>query len=278
MDAQGAGTSTAVAEGIVYAVDHGATVINISVSGEYSGAYDSAVAYASAHDVPVVVAAGNNGATGNQALWPASSPGAIAVAALDRDGTVAAYSNTSGVADIAAPGSDIYGLDAKTGRYVSKSGTSMASPAVAASVALYRASHPGSTAVQVRQALAATADPAGDAAAYGAGVVDPYALVSDEVPTVTLSSLKVTRRQRITVRVVAFRAGSRVTVTETYRYPRKNVFISKTVALGSARVSRAGLATRLVTPVQSARSGTLTVRGTGADGRPMVISNAIKVG
>ncbi|MFI5934520.1 S8 family serine peptidase [Actinoplanes sp. NPDC051494] len=278
MDAQGAGTSTAVSDGIVYAVDHGATVINVSVSGEYSGAYDSAVAYASAHDVPVVVAAGNNGATGNQALWPASSPGAIAVAALDRDGTVASYSNTSGVADIAAPGTDIYGLDAKTGRYVAKSGTSMAAPAVAASVALYRATHPDSTVVQVRQALAATADAAGDAAAYGAGVVDPYALVSNEVPTVTVSSLTVTRRQRITVRVVAFEPGSRVTVTETYRYPRKNVFISKTVALGTARVSKAGVASRMVTPVQSARAGTLTVRGTGANGQPIRITNAIRVG
>jgi subtilisin family serine protease len=269
LDADGAGTSTAIADGIVYAVDHGATVINVSAAGDYSAVYDTAVAYATNHDVPVVVAAGNNGATGNRALWPASSPGAIAVGAIQQDGTVAPYSNTSGAARITAPGSGIYGLDAKSGGYVYKSGTSMASPLVAASVARYRAAHAGVTAVQVTQALTATAD---------AGVVDPYALVSGDVPTVTLSSLKVGKRARITVRATALRPGTTVTVTETYRYAKKSVFISKTVALGSARVSRAGAATRMVTPVQSAKSGTLSVRGTGADGQKIVVTNTINVG
>ncbi|GAA2481082.1 S8 family serine peptidase [Winogradskya humida] len=281
LDKDGAGTSTAIATGIVYAVDHGATVINISAAGDYSEVYDPAVAYATQHNVPVVVAAGNNGTTGNQALWPASSPGAIAVTAIDQNGTVAPYSNTSGVADIAAPGTGIYGLDAKTGRYIYKSGTSMASPEVAASVALYRATHPTSTSVQVRQALTATAQDAGEPgpdAQYGAGIVNPYALVSNNVPTVTISSLKVTKRTRITVHVAAFKPGTNVTVTETYRYPRKNIFISKTVALGTARVSRAGTATRLISPVQSAKTGTLTIRGTAADGTKITITNTIKVG
>ncbi|WP_306205849.1 S8 family serine peptidase [Actinoplanes sp. RD1] len=281
MNAQGAGTSTNIANGIVYAVDHGATVINVSAAGAYSAVYDQAVAYATARDVPVVAAAGNNGGEGNQALWPASSPGTIAVAATEPDGGLAPYSNTSGVADIAAPGSDIPGLDALTGGYVTRSGTSMAAPLVSASVALYRASHAGATVVQTRQALAATADDAGDPgvdAAYGAGVVDPYALVSDEVPTVTLSTLAVAKRSSITVRVTGFKPNTTVTVLETYRYARRNVFISKTVALGRAKVSRSGAGIRLVRPVQSAASGKLTVRGTAADGSEVRVTNTIKVG
>ncbi|AGL18212.1 S8 family serine peptidase [Actinoplanes sp. N902-109] len=269
MDATGAGTSTAIADGIVYAVDHGATVINVSAAGDYSAVYDTAIGYATAHNVPVVVAAGNNGATGNQAQWPASAPGAVAVGAIQQNGTLAPYSNTSGAARITAPGTGIYGLDATTGGYVYKSGTSMAAPLVAASVALYEATHAGATTVQVTQALTGTAQ---------AGVVNPYALVSAAVPAVTLSSLSVSKRARITVRVVAFEPGTTVTVTETYRYARKSVFIGKTVALGSARVSRAGTATRMVTPVQSAKSGTLTVRGTGADGSRIVITNRVTVG
>ncbi|WP_161952606.1 S8 family serine peptidase [Actinoplanes sp. TFC3] len=270
LGANGAGTSTAIADGIVYAVDHGATVINVSAAGDYSAVYDTAVAYASQRDVPVVVAVGNNGDDGDQTMWPAASPGAIGVGALQQDGAVASYSNASGTADVTAPGSDIDGLDAGSGGYVHKSGTSMASPLVAASVALYKTKHDTATTVQVTQALTSTAGPN--------GAVNPYAMLTGATPTVTLSALKVAKRARITVNVAAFEPGTTLTVTETYRYARKSVFISKTVALGTARVSRAGTATRMVTPVQPAKSGTLTVRGTGADGQKIAVSSTIKVG
>lgn len=283
LDSAGAGTATNIASGIVYAVDHGATVVNVSASGDYSAVYDQAVAYAEGKGVPVVVAAGNNARTGDLPQWPAASPNAIGVGATDRDGTIASYSNTSGTVDIAAPGTDIYGLDAKTGGYVYKSGTSMATPEVTAAVTLYQAQHPTLTPAQIRQALAGTADVPGssttfDTSAFGAGVLDVYALISDEVPTVTLSTLKVSKRARITVRVAAFKPGTRFTVYETYRYAKKSIYISKTVALGMTRVSQKGTASRSIMPVQTAKSGKITIKGTGADGRALSISYPVTVG
>ncbi|MEU8611523.1 S8 family serine peptidase [Actinoplanes sp. NPDC048791] len=175
----GQGSSTSVSDGIVYAVDHRATVITMSIGGGYAPSYDSAIKYATEHNVVVVAAVGNNRASGNTRMWPGASPGAEGVAATDSQNVTAAFSNSSGTADIAAPGVNIISTD-RGGHYSYKSGTSMATPHVAAAAALYRATHPGSTEAGTRAALESTAtdiESAGRDAASGAGLLNLTALL-----------------------------------------------------------------------------------------------------
>ncbi|PRY23997.1 S8 family serine peptidase [Pseudosporangium ferrugineum] len=185
LNASGTGSDIGIAQGIVAAVDHGATVINMSLSGPQTPNYNTAIAYATSHGVSVVAANGNNRQTGNQAVWPASVPGVIAVAATTAQGTSAYFSNSSGTATVAAPGYGILSMDARhtdpSFPYVSMSGTSMASPHVAATVALWRAGHASATAAQVRDALIGTAIDAGPAGfdnEFGYGTVNPYRLLT----------------------------------------------------------------------------------------------------
>lgn len=185
LNSSGAGLDVWIAQGIVWAVDHGATVVNMSLGGDRTSTYDAAVAYALDRGVPVVVANGNNRQAGNAPRWPASVPGVIAVAATDWTGASAAYSNSSGTALIAAPGSAIFSMDAKHTDpgfpYAYMSGTSMASPHVAATVALWLAGHPGSSAAAVRSALIDTAidlGPVGLDDEFGYGQLNLYDLLT----------------------------------------------------------------------------------------------------
>ncbi|MDP9405740.1 MAG: S8 family serine peptidase, partial [Actinomycetota bacterium] len=184
LDADGLGTSDDVAEGIVWAVDHGADVVNLSLGGtERSTVIASAVRYAGANDVVVVAAAGNEGDAGNPVTYPAAEPGVVAVAAVDRGDVHPTFSGSGDWVDIAAPGVDI--VSTVPGGYASSSGTSMAAPFVAATAALVRARHSQLDAEQVAAHLLATADDIGATGTdplFGAGVVDPVAALSEPEP------------------------------------------------------------------------------------------------
>lgn len=97
-----------VAEGVRYAVDHGANVINLSLSFYLSmtaaqiPTLISAISYAHAHGVVVVAAAGNDGA--DQIAYPARDPDVISVGATTQDGCLAAYSDDGPGLDLVAPG------------------------------------------------------------------------------------------------------------------------------------------------------------------------------
>nr|WP_147252313.1 S8 family serine peptidase [Blastococcus sp. TF02A-30] len=157
---------TAGAEAIRYAVDHGADAINASWGGAFSGpALDvlrSAVAYAAAHDVLFVTAAGNDsGNRDTSPVYPASLTewNVITVGsstAADTVSDVSGYGATS--VDLFAPGTLIASIT-NTGGYGLSSGTSLASPMVAAAVALYKAAKPTATAAELRAALLADVDP-----------------------------------------------------------------------------------------------------------------------
>ncbi|HZB71094.1 MAG TPA: S8 family serine peptidase, partial [Acidimicrobiales bacterium] len=138
--ANGSGTDADVVEGIRWAVDHGADVINLSLGGEgRSAAIDQWVDYALDRNVAVVAAAGNDGV--DTPNYPAASPGVVSVGATDVDGQLAHFSNWGDTVDLVAPGMDI-AATANGGGYAIGDGTSFAAPLTAGVVALLRAVEP----------------------------------------------------------------------------------------------------------------------------------------
>jgi subtilisin family serine protease len=178
LDASGSGWDTDIANGMVWAVDHGANILSMSLgTTSASASLSAALDYATSHGVPVIAAAGNGG-PGSAALYPAAFPGAIAVAAIDSTGTVASFSTTGAYVDVAAPGVGIWSTYSSSGAaaYARMNGTSMATPHVAGLAALVMSAKSGLTLAEVRSRLVDTATDAGDAGfdtSYGNGVINP---------------------------------------------------------------------------------------------------------
>ena len=169
LDASGHGTYAAITNGIVWAVQHGARVINLSIEGTiYSQTVCGAVKDARAQGVVVVAAAGNFSTSG--ASMPAGCPGAIGVAATDQNEQPASFSDY-GAPDVfvSAPGVSIYSTYAGGG-YATISGTSMAAPFVSGLAAQLIGQLPQRTPDDVARLLATTSDKVGSSA-YAA---DPY--------------------------------------------------------------------------------------------------------
>ena len=134
LDDNGSGTYSGVASGIIWAVDNGAEVINMSLGGSSpSSTLEDAVNYAWSKGVIVVASAGNSGSTAPS--YPAYYSNCIAVAAADANDALASWSNYGNWVDVAAPGLGIYST-LKNNGYGYMSGTSMASPYVAGLAAL----------------------------------------------------------------------------------------------------------------------------------------------
>lgn len=199
LNSSGSGTYTDIADGIYFAADNGAAVINMSLGGSSpSSTLENALAYAYNRGVTIVCAAGNEYEEGNYPSYPAAYDAyCIAVGATRFDEARAYYSNTGSYLDIAAPGGDInvdqngdgygdgilqqtFGIDPKDFGYWFYQGTSMATPHVAGVAALIISN--GTTGPDnVRQALEKTAEDKGLAGwdtAYGWGIVDAYAALN----------------------------------------------------------------------------------------------------
>lgn len=138
------------AAGIVWAADHGAKVINISLGSYSPDALEAdAVAYARRKGAVVVAAAGNESTT--RQSYPAALPGVIAVGATQ--GTRrAGFSNSGNWVDVGAPGVALRST-APNGRYATGSGTSFSSPLVAGQVALMAAAHPRASGARLADAV-----------------------------------------------------------------------------------------------------------------------------
>ena len=206
------------AAAIVYAVDHGANIINLSIGGEGTSPLEQrAIEYAASHNVLLVAAAGNEYEEGNPveypaaALQPVGSKGqggvGLSVAASTMAGKRATFSNTGSQISLAAPGNHVFGAVAAgsrrawwpryelpgslAGLYGWSSGTSFASPEVAGAAALVWAANPSLAATQVAGILKATASGDGKwASGLGYGVIDVAAAVA------SARGQKVTRRSR----------------------------------------------------------------------------------
>lgn len=173
LDADGTGSVFDIADGIRWAVDHGAKVINLSL-GEYedSDYLRQAVQYAAANDVLVVAAMGNDDT--NHPSYPAVYPEVLAVTAVDKENKRATFSNFGPHAGVAAPGVSIASTFPDH-RYAAMSGTSMAAPHVAGLAGLIRAVNPKLTAVEVKAIIKRTATdvgPKGPDPYYGNGLIN----------------------------------------------------------------------------------------------------------
>jgi subtilisin family serine protease len=189
LDSDGMGDAFAVAEAILFAVENGANVINLSLgtTGE-SDLLEEVIEEAAQSGVLVVAAAGNLGTS--QEVYPAANECALAVTAVgptDRRSSFASYGSW---ADLAAPGESIYSSFPIDG-YAWWSGTSMAAPFAAGQAALLLSYDPSLNIIDVADLLGGTAQSLdrvnrGQAGLLGAGKIDVsaslFALVEDQIP------------------------------------------------------------------------------------------------
>lgn len=216
LDAEGSGTYAAIANGIYYAADHGAKVINMSLGGPVgSTTLEEALAYAHGKGVTIVAATGNDSAS--TVSYPAAyNEYVIAVGATGYGGYLASYSNTGSSVDLVAPGGDTkvdlnkdgYGdgilqntLDpgsTSSFAYYFYQGTSMATPHVAAAAAMVIAKGAATTPAEVQTLLQSTARDLGTPGkdnSFGYGLINVTAALTpaqppaNQAPTATAQNL-----------------------------------------------------------------------------------------
>ena len=170
LGADGTGTTANVASGIIWATDHGARVISMSLSGTTgTSALQSAVQYAHSRGVVLVAAAGNSGTTTQ--TYPAAYPEVLGVAGSDPNDALYAWSTYGAWVKLAAPGCNY--TTGRSGWFGSFCGTSAAAPAVAGIAGLALSYVGTATNTAVEAALESTAVKI--SAPVGYGRVDAYA-------------------------------------------------------------------------------------------------------
>lgn len=184
-----------IAEAVVWAVDHGADIISLSLTRNqiaWPESWDAAFLHAEQNDVVVVAAAGNRGSGTEQVSAPATIPGVLAVGGVDRAGRASDGASSQGITiGVMAPSEGLVGA-VPGGGHASWQGTSGATPIVAGIAALVRAAHPDLDAAGVVNRILRTARPATATVPdpnYGYGLVDAAAAVSATVPAAATNPL-----------------------------------------------------------------------------------------
>jgi type VII secretion-associated serine protease mycosin len=184
------GDADGLGDSIRYAVDNGASVINISLEGDRTTnteAEREAVAYALQHDVLILAGAGNEGVG---AGYPASYPGVVGVGGVQNDGTIWENSNYGSNVLLSAPATHIVSTGGPSHTaYRSGTGTSDSTAYVSAAAALLRAKFPDLTAGQIVNRLTKTAGLPSSAKGltlpdkhYGYGYIQPLAALTKDIP------------------------------------------------------------------------------------------------
>jgi subtilisin family serine protease len=180
-------------QGIVYAVDNGAKIINCSWGGSGGSSFEQDIInYATQKGALVVAAAGNN--RSDEFHSPSGYKHVLSVAAVDANDRKTSYSNYGETVDVTAPGGE-FAIDGGIfstyldDTYKSLSGTSMASPLVAGIAALVRARYPNLTPDQVAEKIRVTAKPIDDLNQgyryqLGYGRVDAYRALTVSSPAI----------------------------------------------------------------------------------------------
>lgn len=184
-----------IPKAVRWAVDQGAGVINMSLgssSTAWPQSWDEAFLYAEQKDVVIVAAAGNRGVGIVQVGAPATIPGVLTVAGLDRNGKASWDSSSQGISiGVAAPAEKLVG-GLPGGLYADWSGTSGAAPLVAGVAALIRSEYPELSAADVINRIISTAKDGGVAGQdpiYGYGILDAQAALAADVPAVAANPL-----------------------------------------------------------------------------------------
>ena len=179
LGADGSGNYSAIANGVTYAADRGARIINLSLGGTSSSrTLQSAINYAFNKNCVIIAAAGNDG--NSSPVYPAACSNVVAVSATNFADTRPTWSNYGSYVDISAPGDGIltlYGANA----YASLSGTSFSSPVTAGVAALMASVNPRLSNIQIVDLLLKNTDDIGAAGYdvyYGRGRVNAYRAVS----------------------------------------------------------------------------------------------------
>lgn len=127
LNSKGSGNLLDVAQGVIWAADHGANIITMSLGSPMKvQQVRKAIQYAASKGIPTFVAAGNAGNT-KEIFYPANYPETIAIGAIDENFNRASFSNTGMNLDFMAPGVDIFST-VPDNWYATLSGTSMACP------------------------------------------------------------------------------------------------------------------------------------------------------
>lgn len=183
-DTAGSGYVSAIANGLTWAVDHGAKVMNLSFGGVAGiSTITSASQYVINHGGLVVAAAGNCGCFDST---PAN-PYMISVSGTDGSDNLASWSSQGDYVDVAAPGVSIY-TTTSGGGYAAVSGTSFSSPLTAGVVALMMSANTALKPADIESLLKANADDLGGSGydtAYGYGRINAYRAVAAAASTVS---------------------------------------------------------------------------------------------
>jgi subtilisin family serine protease len=179
MDASGNGGNYEIAQGITYAADKGAHVINLSVGGYwFSETLRTAINYAYSKGCIVIAASGNDNV--DTPMYPASMHNVVSVGSTDSSDLKATFSNYGNFIDLVAPGVNI--LSTLPGNlYGSANGTSMSAPFVSGLAALIKAKTPAYTNTDIYQTIVTTALDLGTAGwdtSFGYGRIDAFAALS----------------------------------------------------------------------------------------------------
>jgi subtilisin family serine protease len=230
-----------VALGILYAADHGANIINLSLGSYYYSYYlDVAVQYAASKGVVVIAAAGNDDTS--FPVYPAALDYVIGVSATDRDDHITDFSNFGSYIDLSAPGEDIYSTFPKSS-YRSLDGTSMATPVVSGVAALVLSKNPLLTRTEVENILKKSVVDLysrGWDYFYGYGRVDAYkALKNTPFPLSSISAASTFTMRGNNKSSISFTAhkGSNVTVYVKDKKGRVVKYLAKNKKWNSGKVS-----------------------------------------
>jgi subtilisin family serine protease len=188
LDQYNQGTWGNVAAGILFAVDAGANVINLSLGGQSTiQAVEDAIRYATQQNVLVVAAVGNG--RSDVPFYPAAMAEVVGVAATRNDDTRWSLSNYGSFVEISAPGYAVYStyhdLNNAYHGYNYMSGTSMAAPHVAGLAGLLFSQNPGLTVEALRTLMRTTAVDLGDPGwdgYFGHGRIDAFAALAAGAP------------------------------------------------------------------------------------------------
>ncbi|MCX7837621.1 MAG: S8 family peptidase [candidate division WOR-3 bacterium] len=175
LNEHGEGSDFDVAEGIRWATDNGARIINLSLGTDtYSSVLKEAVEYAYKKGVLLIAASGNDGMA--NILYPAKFKEVIACGALNKSNGLAYFSNYGKEQELVAPGTEILST-IPNNRYILLDGTSMASPQICGIASLILSSFPFLTNCQLRAILNGGTIDLGDKGwdrYYGFGLLNAY--------------------------------------------------------------------------------------------------------